>query len=189
MGQGSHHADQPLHDGPRLPIVVAQENREAADPFDQRGHIRLAELLAELDQIAFPVSELLSVGDNVRAAQDVQLGAEALAMPAPGMARTASRAVFRQMPPELDGLPIRRVGEFVDRLVADRDRMALKPHPPRDLLWRPAVLNPFDDRLAHMREARELPQPGAPLAGHVMRRHAMVAVEFWPFLVDEGVAP
>jgi len=71
--------------------------------------------------------------------------------------------VLRQMPPELDGLAVRRIGELVDRLVADRDRMTLEPHPARNLLWRPAVLNPFDDRLAHMREARELPEPRASL--------------------------
>lgn len=80
MGQGLQHADEPLYDRPRLPIIVAQEDGDAADPLDQRCHIGLAELLTELDEIA----ELLAVGDDVRAAQDVQFRAEALAMPAPG---------------------------------------------------------------------------------------------------------
>lgn len=84
MGQGLQHADEPLYDRPRLPIIVAQEDGDAADHLDQRCHIGLAELLTELDEIAFPVPELLAVGDDVRAAQDVQFRAEALAMPAPG---------------------------------------------------------------------------------------------------------
>ncbi len=79
-----------------MPVVVAQENGEADDAFDQRRHIRLAEFLAELDEVAFPVSELLAIGDHVRVAQNVDIRAEALAMPASGMARPPSCAVFRQ---------------------------------------------------------------------------------------------
>ncbi len=67
--------------------------------------------------------------------------------------------------------------------------MALQPHPARDLLRRPAMHDPLDDRLADMREARKLPELGPTLAGHVMRGHAMIAAQFRPFLVDVNVAP
>ena len=66
--------------------------------------------------------------------------------------------------------------------------MALQPHPAGDLLRRPAMHDPLDDGLADMREARKLPELGPTLAGHVMRRHAMVATEIGPFLVDVGVS-
>ena len=70
MGKGTKHVDQAVHDRARLPIVVAQEDREAAHPFDQRSDVRLAEFLAKLDQIAFPVSELLSVPNDVWTVQN-----------------------------------------------------------------------------------------------------------------------
>jgi len=35
MGKGAQGIDQPVHDRLRLPVVVAQQDREAADPFDQ----------------------------------------------------------------------------------------------------------------------------------------------------------
>ncbi len=189
VGQGLKRADEALHDRPRLPVVVAQENSKTADPLDQRRHVRLAELLAELDEVAFPVSELLAIGDHVRSALDVEIRAEALAMPAPGMPRPASGTVFRQVFPKLDGVTIRRIGELVDRLVADRDRVALQSHTAGDLLQRPAVQDPLDDGLADMQEAGKLPELGPTLARHVMRRHAMVATELWPFLVGIDVTP
>lgn len=90
------HADDQLNDRPRLVVAVAQEDGGAANPLDQRRHIRLAELLTKLDEVAFPVFELLAIGDHVRAAQDVEIWAEALAMPASGMARSPSCTMFRQ---------------------------------------------------------------------------------------------
>ena len=163
-----------------MPVVVAQENGEADDAFDQRRHIRLAEFLAELDEVAFPVSELLAIGDHVRVAQNVDIRAEALAMPASGMARAPSCTMFRQVPPELDGMSVRRIGEFVDRLLADGDRVAFQPHPARDLLRRPAMHDPLDDGLTDMREAGKLPQLGPAFASHLMRCHAMATAEIWP---------
>lgn len=135
------------------------------------------------------MSELLAVGDDIRAAQDVEIRAEALAMPASGMARPASCTMFRQMSPELDGMSVRRIGELVDRLMADGNRMALQPHPAGDLLRRPAMHDPLDDRLADMREAHKFPELGPALAGHVMRGHAMIAAQLRPFLVDVDVTP
>ena len=96
--------------------------------------------------------------------------------------------MLRQMPPQLDRMSICRICELVDRLVTDRDRMALQPHPTGDLLRRPAVHDPLNDGLADMREAGKLPQLGTTLTRHVMRRRAMIAAEIRPFLVDIVVA-
>ena len=93
------------------------------------------------------------------------------------------------MSPELDGMSVRRIGELVDRLMANGNRMALQPHPAGDLLRRPAMHDPLDDRLADMREAYKLPEFGPALAGHVMRGHAMIAAQFRPLLVDVDVTP
>ncbi|OHV76817.1 hypothetical protein LCM4579_27360 [Ensifer sp. LCM 4579] len=35
MGQGLEHLDQSVHDRLRLPVIVAQEARKAADPLHQ----------------------------------------------------------------------------------------------------------------------------------------------------------
>lgn len=69
--------------------------------------------------------------------------------------------------------------------MADTDRITHRPHPSRDLR-QPAMQDLLGERLAHMRDAGKLPALGAPPAGHVMCRHAMIAVELWPFLVDNA---
>jgi len=61
--------------------------------------------LAERDGIAFPTAEPLSLGSHGRAAQGIDVRAEALAVPASGISRPRSHAAFRQVPQELDGMP------------------------------------------------------------------------------------
>ena len=104
-----------------------------------------------------PVSELLAIVDDIGPAQDVQIRAKSLTVLASCMSWPTACAMLRQMSPQFDRLTIGRIHKLVDRLVADRDRKTLEPHPARNLLWRPGVLNQFDDRLAYLREARELP--------------------------------
>lgn len=58
-----------------------------------------------MDEIAFPTAEPLSLGGLGRAEQGVDGRAEALAVPASGISRPRSHTAFRQIPPELDGLP------------------------------------------------------------------------------------
>jgi hypothetical protein len=52
-------------------IFVTQKGRKAADPFHQRREIRLSEPLLKLDQIAFPMPELLAIRNDIRAVHDV----------------------------------------------------------------------------------------------------------------------
>jgi len=134
------------------------------------------------------VPELLARGDGVGTAEDVKVRAETTAVPPSRMSRPAPGAAFRQMSPQLDRLAIRRMGELVDRLVADRHRMTLQSHPSGDLLRRPAVHDPLDNRLANMAEARELAQLGAAFACHVIGRDAIVAVEIRHLRTDKGIA-
>lgn len=77
--------------------LLRRKTREAAHPFDQRSDVRLAEFLAELDQVAFPVSELLSVPNNIRTMQNAQFRAEATAMTPPDVPPPASGAALRKM--------------------------------------------------------------------------------------------
>jgi hypothetical protein len=134
MGQGLQGLYEAVHNRPGLPIIVAQKDRKAADPLDKRRHIGLSELLAELDQIAFPMAELLAIGNDVWAAQDVQVRAKPLAVLASGVSWSAPGTMLRQMPPQLDGMAVGRIGELVDRLMAHRDRMTFQPHSTGDLL-------------------------------------------------------
>lgn len=53
----------------------------------------------------------------------------------------------------------------------------------------PAMHDPLDDGPADMRKACKLSKFGPPFTRHVMPRHAMLAAELRPFLVDTDVAP
>lgn len=78
--------------------------------------------------------ELLSVSDSIGTAQNVEFRAKPLTMLASGMTRSTAGPMLGQMSLQLDRLTIGRIREFVDRLVAHRDRMALEPHSAGDLL-------------------------------------------------------
>jgi multiple sugar transport system permease protein/raffinose/stachyose/melibiose transport system permease protein len=57
----------------RALVVVGQQDGEAALPLHQRGHVRLAVLLAEDQQVALPVPEALPAPDLRRAVLDPAL--------------------------------------------------------------------------------------------------------------------
>ncbi len=74
--------------------------------------------------------ELLAFGDCIRTVKNVEFRAEAATVTPSGMPRPASRSTLRQVPPQLDGLAVCGIGELVDRLITDADRMALQPQRP-----------------------------------------------------------
>ena len=88
-GQELQHPDQAVHYRTGLPVIVAQEDRKSADPFDQRSHIGFSVLLAELDEVAFPVAELFAPSD-IRPVERVDVWAETPSVTAPGMLWPAS---------------------------------------------------------------------------------------------------
>ncbi len=63
-----------VHNWPGLPIIVAQEFANRLTRSTRESHW-LSELLAELNQIAFPVTKLLAISNDIRAAQDVEFRA------------------------------------------------------------------------------------------------------------------
>src|SRR5690606_16684105 len=178
MGQGAQGIDQPLHDRSGLAVVVAQQHRDGADALDQRRHVGLAEFLAELDQVAFPVAELPALAHAVGAMLYAQVRAEPAAVPAPGMARPPSGAAFGQIAPQLHRLAIVRVGKAVDRLVADTHAVALIGEPAGNLFRRPAAPEALDDRLSQCRMPHELAMPAATLLCLAVRRHTEIAAQF-----------
>jgi len=62
--------DQAVHEVPRFPVVVAQQNSVAGLAFDQRGHIGFAMSPLKDHQIAFSVAKLAAVVDLGRPVVD-----------------------------------------------------------------------------------------------------------------------
>ena len=66
--------------------------------------------------------------------------------------------------------------------------MALKLQSDRDLLWRPAMHDPLDHRLAQLREPGKFAQLGTPFSRHVIGHHAVVTVEVRHLTILERIA-
>src|SRR4051794_2664297 len=125
----------------RALVLVRQQEGETALPLDQGGHVRLAVLLAEDQQVGLPGPERLAPRDLGRPILDPALARDrggarpaAVAAPAPppGLGQVAVQAVLAAL---------RAVDVAVDGLVADRrPAVRLVPETPRDLLRRPAGL-------------------------------------------------
>lgn len=139
------------------------------------SEVTLALLLAKLNEIALPMAELLSLCDSITTVKDVEFRAEAATVTPSSMPRSASRTTLRQVPPQLDRLTVRGIGEL-HRLITDANRMALEPHAADDLLWRPAMHDALDHRLAHMGEPGELAQLGSALTRHLVGGDTVVAL-------------
>lgn len=102
------------------------------------------------------MAKLLALPDDVRAVQIAEFWAESSAVTSPHMAWPAPRPTLGQIMPKLHLLAVARIGKAVDRLVADPRRASLEVQPAGDLLWRPAMLDPLDDRRSQARETRQL---------------------------------
>lgn len=89
-----------------MPVIVAEEDGKTTDPFDQRRHVGLSELLAKLDEIAFPMPELLALGDGVWPVENVDIRGKTPAMAAPRVPRSASGTMLWQMSPQLDRMTV-----------------------------------------------------------------------------------
>src|SRR4051812_15549541 len=128
-------------------VLVRQQEREAALALHQRGHVRLAGLPAEDQQVGLPVPEHLACPDLRRPALDPALArdrgtagpaAVAAATPPPGLGQVAVEAVLAALG---------AVDVAVDRLVADGSP-AVRPlpfEPAGDLPGRPAGLQALGD--------------------------------------------
>src|SRR4051812_18462007 len=130
----------------RALVLVRQQEGEAALPLHQRGHVRLAGLLAEDQQVALPVAEDLPFADLRRPVLDPALARDRRATRPAAVTAPAPPARLRQVAVQAVLAALGAVDVPVDRLVADRGPAArrLPLQPPRDLLRRPAVPEPPD---------------------------------------------
>lgn len=56
-GQGHEQVDQVVHQRPGPPVIVAEDNRIAANALGHRGHVCGPMLLAEYHQVGLPVTK------------------------------------------------------------------------------------------------------------------------------------
>src|SRR4051812_31854920 len=162
---------------------------EAALPLHQRGHVRLAVLLAEDQQVALPVAEVLPVADLGRPVLDPALARDRRATGPAAVAAAAPAARLRQGAGEPVLAALRPVDVTGDGLVADRrPARRLAPETPRDLLRRPAGLQALGDVRAQALVGRQLatslPAPARQVLGVQREVAAEPAVA-----VAEAVAP
>src|SRR4051812_4455623 len=172
----------------RALVLVRQQEGEAAGALDERGHVRLAGLLAEDQQVALPVAEGLA-RPNLRRpvlapalARDrggARLAAVAAAAPPPGLRQVAVEAVLAALRP---------VDVAVDGLVADRGSALFLFQPSGDLLRRPAVPEPPDHVRPQGVVGGQLPTSLPASARQVLGVQGEVAAEA-PVAVAEAVAP
>jgi hypothetical protein len=72
--------------------------------------------------------------------------------------------------------------------MAHRNRVAFQTHSTGDLLRRPAMHDPVNDRLPDIREARQLLQFGTSLTRQVMRCDAIIAGQIGQLAIGERIA-
>src|SRR4051794_27741325 len=161
----------------RALVLVRQQEGEAALPLDQGGHVRLAVLLAEDQQVGLPVPERLARPDLRRPALDPALArdrgtagpaAVAAATPPPGFGQVAVEAVLAALG---------AVDVPVDGLVADRGSARLLSQPSGDLPGRPAGLQVLGDMRAQALVGGQLAAALPATARQVLRGQGEVAAE------------
>src|SRR3954454_1285452 len=140
-------------------VLVRQQEREAALALHQRGHVRLAVLLAEDQQVALPVPEHLACPDLRRPALDPALARDRGAARPPAVAGPAPPARLGQVAVEAVLAALGAVDVPVDGLVADRGSARFLSQPSGDLLGRPAGLQALGDVRAQARSAAQFAAP------------------------------
>src|SRR4051794_12383690 len=144
LGQPPERVGDAGHDRRRALVLVRQQEREAALPLHQRGHVRLAGLLAEDQQVALPVPEAVAVLDLRWTVLDPALARDRGAPRPSAVAGPAPPARLGQVAVEAVPPAFRAVDVAVDRLVADRGSAPFLFQPSGDLLRRPAGLQALD---------------------------------------------
>src|SRR4051794_15293413 len=162
----------------RALVLVRQQEGEAALPLHQRGHVGLAGLLAEDQQVGLPVPERLPVIDLGRPVLDPALARDRRAPRPAAVAAPAPAARLRQVAVEAVLPALRPVDVAVDRLVADRrPAVRLASETPRDLLRRPAGLQALGHVGAQALVGGQLATSLPASAGEVLGVQGEVAAE------------
>src|SRR5689334_1090337 len=190
LGQRPEDVGDAGDDRRRALVLVRQEEREAALALHERGHVRLAGLLAEDQQVGLPVPERVAPFDLRRPVLDPAFARDRRGARLAAVARPAPPARLGQVAEEAVLAAFGAVDVPVDRLVADGGAAVrrLPLEPAGDLLRRPAG----PQALGHVRTQPVVhDQLAAPLpasAGQVLGVQGKVAAE--PAVaVAEAVAP
>src|SRR5215218_9122234 len=132
LGQGPERVADAGDHRRRALVLVRQQEGEAALPLHERGHVRLAGLLAEDQQVALPMPEGLPIADLGRSILDPALARDRGAAGLAAVAGPAPPARLRQVVEEAILPAFRAVDVAVDRLVADHGSLGFaEALPPR----------------------------------------------------------
>src|SRR4051795_12158698 len=162
----------------RALVLVRQQEGEAAGALDERGHVRLAGLLAEDQQVALPVAEGLARPDLRRPVLDPALARDRGAARPAAVTGPAPAARLGQVAVEVIPPAFRPVDVAVDGLVADRrPAVRLLLEPAGYLLRRPAGLQALGDVRAQALVGGQLAPPLPAPSRQVLRVQREVAAE------------
>src|SRR5690349_10103804 len=160
-------------------VLVRQQEGVPAPALHERGHVRLAVLLAEDQQVGLPVPEALPVLDLRRPVLDPALARDRRAARPAAVTGPAPPARLRQVAVEGVLPALRAVDVPVDGLVAHRGpAVRLLPlEPTGDLLRRPAGLQALGDVRAQARVGGQLASPLPAPSRQVLRVQREVAAD------------
>src|SRR5215218_1028195 len=189
IGQPPEHVGDAGDDRRRALVPVRQQEGEPALSLQQRGHVGLAVLLAEDQQVGLPVPERLARLHLRRPALDPALARDRGGARLASVAGPAPAARLREVTVEAIPAALRAVDVAVDRLVADGGPLSrLVPEPPGDLLRRPAGREPLDHVRPQAAVGFQLPTSPPTPAGQIVGGQGEVAAEA-AVAVAEAVAP
>ena len=163
-------------------IRVFKDHCKSADPLNQRHHIRLSKFLFKQHQISFPVPELATVSDIIRAEQDTDIAVKF------GLS-TSSGAARWEISPQIIALAFLGIDIAIDCFLAVSQRRAFMDHPVSDLLWRPTVLDAFNNKLAQLRMFNQLALARSSFGRHQLSGGTIVAITFGHTFIAEMITP
>ena len=145
----------------RALVLVRQQEGEPARALNEGGHVGLAVLLPEDQQVGLPVPEGLPVADLGRTVLDPALARDGGAAGSPAVTRPAPAARLGQVAVQAVLAALRAVDVPVDGLVADGSPAVrlFVLQPSGDLLRRPAGRQALDHLLTQGRIGGQLASP------------------------------
>src|SRR3954453_20419152 len=190
LGQPPERLGDAGDDRRRALVLVRQQEGEPARALHRGGHVRLAVLLAEDQQVGLPVPEALAPVHLRRPVLDPALARDRAGAGLAPVAAPAAAARLRQVAVEAVLAALGPVDVAVDRLVADRGPAVrlLVLQPAGDLLRRPAGLQALGDVRARALVGGQLAPPLPAPSRQVLRVQREVAAETPVAVAEAGPA-